>query len=182
MKNTIKTQVKNQTRLNKKAFSLVELLVVITIMAILSVVAYQALGGQTAKARNAKRKEALTTLQSSLEIYALTVSTNNKYPTEAEYKTGAPVKYELVEEKLMNKMPKDPSNIIIDYIYKVAGDGKSYQLAASLEDDRGGSDYKAYVIGNSNINLITTGRQWNGVAWEACGNVVDDTICLPYEL
>ena len=62
----------------KKGFSLVELLVVITIIAILSVVAYTAVGGQTIKARNSKRMEDLTAIQQALEIYA--IANNNKYP------------------------------------------------------------------------------------------------------
>ena len=53
----------------KSGFSLVELLVVITIIAILSVTAYVALGGQTEKARNSRRMQDLTTIQSALEIY-----------------------------------------------------------------------------------------------------------------
>lgn len=66
----------------KKGFSLVELLVVITIIAILSVVAYTALGGQTAKARDSRRMQDIATIQSALEIYFVS---NNRFPAPIAY-------------------------------------------------------------------------------------------------
>ena len=52
-------------------FTLVELLVVISIIAILSVTAFVALGGQTGKARDSRRQADLAAIQSALEIHAL---------------------------------------------------------------------------------------------------------------
>jgi prepilin-type N-terminal cleavage/methylation domain-containing protein len=50
-------------------FSLVELLVVITILAIISTVAYTSLSGSTDKARNAKRLEHMSTIDTALQLF-----------------------------------------------------------------------------------------------------------------
>ena len=55
--------------IKNKAFTLVELLVVITILAILSVVAYQSFGWATDKAQNTTKKSNVTLLWSTLEIF-----------------------------------------------------------------------------------------------------------------
>ena len=55
--------------IQKQAFTLVELLVVITILAILSVVAYQSFGWATDKAQNTTKKANIALLWSTLEIF-----------------------------------------------------------------------------------------------------------------
>ncbi len=55
--------------LKTKAFTLVELLVVITILAILSVVAYQSFGWATDKAQNVTKKSNIATLWNTLELF-----------------------------------------------------------------------------------------------------------------
>lgn len=63
--------------LKKWAFTLVELLVVITILAILSVVAYQSFGWVTDKAQNATKVNNLTILGSTLGLFK---TAENYYP------------------------------------------------------------------------------------------------------
>lgn len=157
---------------NKKGFTLVELLVVVTIIAILSVTAFIALGGQTLKARNAKRQEHLTTIQSALEL-SYTLSSTNVYPTVADFVAT------LVPE-VISEIPNDPSSTdtrILSYVYAVdnAAIPKHFQLAATLEHEDG--TYEALVVGNADSNLI------NGVG--NCGadnDVIDSEACLPYSL
>jgi len=176
MKNTIKTPVKKRNCLNNKAFSLVELLVVVTIIAILSATAYIALGGQTVKARNAKRIQDLDTIQSALEMYAL--SNNDKYPTALN---------ELVTAKSISKIPVDPSSnsaTTYNYEYAVnsASSPKFYQLAATLEEEVG---YKAYIVGNGE-DLIDGGDPVNSATGECeddnnQDNIADEsTTSVPY--
>lgn len=62
---------------NKNAFTLVELLVVITILAIISVVAYQSFGWATDKAVNSRKISDISTIESWLQNFK---STNNYYP------------------------------------------------------------------------------------------------------
>jgi len=54
-------------RNTKKAFTLVELIVVITILAILATIAFISLGGQTDKARNTVKKDAVAKLATSID-------------------------------------------------------------------------------------------------------------------
>jgi prepilin-type N-terminal cleavage/methylation domain-containing protein len=56
-------------KLTNKAFTLVELLVVITILAIISVVAYQSFGWATDKAISARKISDVSTIESSLQQY-----------------------------------------------------------------------------------------------------------------
>lgn len=167
-------------RKTNKGFSLVELLVVITIMAILSVTAYVALGGQTAKARNSRRANDLAAIQSALEIHFL--AHNNAYPANLD---GLSVE--------MPDIPLDPSapsgttpdydqdnntTAVPAYHYGYAVSGKSYQLGATFEAEDGSNAYEAYIIGNAASDLIfpTT------VPSQSCGDadVEDgDTACVP---
>jgi len=55
--------------LKTKAFTLVELLVVITILAILSVVAFQSFGWATDKAENVTKKSNISTLGNTLQLF-----------------------------------------------------------------------------------------------------------------
>jgi len=128
---------------SNKGFSLVELLVVITIIAILSVVAYMSLGGQTAKARNSVRTQDLSNIQSALEIYF--INNSNTYPTTLSV---------LKTAGLITELPKDPTKKTLDYAYTSNAGTKTYQLGATLEDETGGAAYKAYIIGNSATDLI----------------------------
>lgn len=158
----------------KKGFSLVELLVVITIMAILSVVAYQAFGGQTASARNARRTQDLSSIQSALEIFF--IENGNRYPAQLDDGDSNTNTDDLVP-KYMSKIPKDPYEIAADTFndYSYTKNSKTYQLGATLETD---TSYKAYVIGNSSDVLpgVTI------TAEQACIPNDGSITCAPYSI
>jgi general secretion pathway protein G len=153
----------------KKGFTLVELLVVITIIAILSVAAYVAVGGQTTKAKNSRRMQDLSTIQSALEIYFAEMG---RYP-DAETIPSPPhgnfktYETDQLTTKYISKQPLDPWGM--PYAYNTNVTNKQYQLAATLEEE---DVYKAYVIGNG-TNLIK----------DKDGDTVTDgdTTDLPYE-
>ncbi|MBN2306841.1 type II secretion system protein [Candidatus Peregrinibacteria bacterium] len=158
-------------RLNKKGFTLVELLVVIAIIAILSVTAYVALGGQTAKARNSRRMQDLSAIQSALEIYA--VSHNNRYPGNLT---------DLVPVQI-SKIPIDPTTGL-EYKYAHASN-RTFQLGAYLEDETGGLVDKAYIIGNAGSDIITTGCNYDNstgtcTCASSCTPTDGDEDCVPY--
>lgn len=71
-------------KINNKGFSLVELLVVITILAIISVVAYQNFWGATDKAITSRKINDIWTIETALQQYKVD---NNYYPMPLEYST-----------------------------------------------------------------------------------------------
>lgn len=155
----------------KKGFSLVELLVVITIIAILSVVAYTAVGGQTTKAKNSRRMQDIGTIQTALEAYFIS---EGRYPKVdgVTYDGGE------LDKKYISKKPVDPwskDGNPVHYVYGVSG--KTYQLAATLEID---DTYKAYVVGNG--GNILKGIEWNEGAKKfgaQCTTLAGT--CVPYK-
>lgn len=181
----MKKTIKNGNRINKKAFSLVELLVVITIMAILSVVAYTAVGGQTVKARNAKRLQDLNGIQSALELYFVEYS---RYPETLEIGEATSTDDWKIPKKYLSKIPLDPKKTGTPatdqpYKYGFGTNGKTYQIAATIENEEDGS-ISAYVAGNGE-DLIDGGATYvptTGV----CGGVSEnnikdgDTTKVPY--
>lgn len=159
--------LKNETQ-TKSGFTLVELLVVIAIIAILSVTAYVALGGQTGKARDARRQQDLGSIQQALELYA--ISNANQYPTTLTDLTA----------KEMPTLPLDPSSNEI-YAYKTNLTKKRYQLGATLEGD--GDTYTAYVIGNSETDIITPGVDVLGTkGCQGASPANGDTNCVPMDI
>lgn len=176
-------------RLNTKGFTLVELLVVIAIIAILSVTAFIALGGQTVKARDAKRKEDLSTIQNALELYFVE---NSKFPT-APLTQGDDISSGQVPKKYLSILPTDPGPKHRTYPYVVSG--ATYQVGATLENDGSVPNYEAYVVGAAKDQLKTaggSGRYNNSGALAPCsdGKVINsgtigtsdaDNKCIPYD-
>jgi prepilin-type N-terminal cleavage/methylation domain-containing protein len=148
---------------NKKGFSLVELLVVITIIAILSVVAYSAVAGNTIKARDSKRLQDISIIQQALELY---YTEKGVYPSSPlSYTVGA----NLLTKKILSDIPVDPG--IGKHSYSYVLNGTTYQLGTTLEKDGILANYEAYVVGNSDTNILTAGsngRYFNGTALAAC--------------
>jgi len=167
-----------------KGFSLVELLVVITIIAILSVVAYTAIGGQTIKARDSKRKQDMSTIQSAMELYFVEYS---RYPGSLENGEATAGDGWKIPRKYLSEIPADPQGD--PYIYAVSSG--TYELATVLENDGDVANIRAYVVGNSDTPLIQAGGgqeapnavYWDGAAFASCvagTDIEDDGTCLPY--
>lgn len=160
----------------KKGFSLVELLVVVTIIAILSVTAFIALGGQTARARNSVRIQDINNLASTLEIFFITH--NNQYPASLSV---------LVDEGYIREQPEDPLHNntppSLFYSYAFGTGNKTYQLAATMEDETGNNSHYPLIVGNDSTWLIDGTFKANG---DPCaGKVMPKETplwnqCLPY--
>lgn len=171
MKHAIKTKINEMENLRKRlnsktGFTLVELLVVIAIIAILSVTAFVALGGQTGKARDARRLSDTAAIQNALELYF--INNNSQYPDDLA----------TLELKEMPTVPVDPWSELQDYAYEVLTPGKrSYQLAATLEGEEG--ILEAHVVGNSDTDLIDDGVQTSDCT-TPCTVSDGSTTCVPY--
>mgnify|MGYP001606903980 FL=1 len=127
----------------QRAFTLIELLVTIAIIAILSSITIVTFNGQSAKARDARRKSDLANLQQAIEMY---YEDNGAYPTTdgfIDIPSGT-LATELVGKNYIGNIPYDPQGT--QYMYyldsyvnndpaKESCDGSAtkYSLYAKLE-------------------------------------------------
>jgi type II secretion system protein G len=93
----------------KRGFTLIELLVVVAIIGLLSSVVLASLNGARGKARDAVRKQDLSTIQTALELY---YNTYGGYPSGACPNVSFEIKYSLALEpkmsQFLSKFPVDP--------------------------------------------------------------------------
>ncbi|MBI5411896.1 prepilin-type N-terminal cleavage/methylation domain-containing protein [Candidatus Peregrinibacteria bacterium] len=164
-------RITNYELRRNKGFSLVELLVVVTIIAILSVVAYTAVGGQTAKARDSRRQQDLTSIQSGLELYFVE---NNAYPVAG---AGDTISATELTGKYLSKVPTDPKPVTVGQKYRYKVSGSNYILAATLENDAGKDNDLAYVVTKGETPPTLTGQKADS---SDCDSVLDAGTCLPY--
>lgn len=126
----------------KKGFTLIELILIISILGILSVGVLTALNpiAQIQKANDAKRKSDISQVQRALELY---YQDNNAYPAStSDFKisiNGSAVAWGSSWEPYINVLPQDPvsTNVYI-YYSPVNSNGQTYYLYANLE--RGNQD------------------------------------------
>lgn len=109
-------------------FTLVELLVSITIIGILANIGLSTFTSAQQKSRDAKRKAHLKQLGDSFEAY---------YNDYSQYPDDADIVWDQVftdgKTTYMVKLPKDPTQGLT-YEYLPAADNKSFQLYARLEN------------------------------------------------
>ncbi len=121
----------------RQGFTLVELMVVITIIGILASIVYVNLGGQSAKARDSKRQSDLRQLETALALYkqqvgrypamGCTDSNGDGFSNETEctdYISGLTPTY-------MPRLPRDPSRRTFEgYSYVTNAEGTVFKLMA----------------------------------------------------
>ncbi len=132
-----------------KGFTLIELVVVTTIILVLFVVATISFAGANQKARDSRRLTDLSRIQSALELYRQGVGTS--YPGSIA---------DLVTAGLMSTEPSDPKPDNYKYSYHQSGNGYTYELYAFLEIA-------------SSANYCTNG----GVCTADCSNGKEAVIC-----
>lgn len=134
----------------KKGFTLVELLVVITVIGLLSAMILVGLSGVRSQGRDTRRVADLRNVQNALELY---FNKNSAYPTAA---TWAALETAVVGANIgVTKLPTDPLNTTTyAYVYALSGDGLHYVMKATLEntdshlldDDVDGSGATVYNV------------------------------------
>ena len=107
----------------KKSFTLIEILVVITIIVLLSAAAMVSYSTFLKQSRDAKRKTDLEQIRAALEMFRSN-STTNSYPTTGLSELTAPIVY-------IQSVPKDPKDPTYSYYY--SGSAADYTLGAYLE-------------------------------------------------
>lgn len=97
--------------MNKKGFTLLELLVVISIIGLLATIATASLSNARAKARDAKRLGDAKAIFGALELY---YNENGHYPCNAYGSTWPTFLQELIAAGLLQKAPTDPVNTPVE--------------------------------------------------------------------
>ena len=140
MKNIKKTRQKLSLLAFRRAggFTLFELLVTISIVAVLTAVAMVSYGGLNKKTRDSRRMADLEKIRISLEAFR---QIGSSYPSSLN---------NLVGSSLLQIVPKDPKTGAI-YPYVPAGAGYTYQVGASMED-LGSTNTATVNIGGTNCN------------------------------
>ena len=126
---------------NKSAFTLVELIVVITILAILWTIAFIALQWYSKTARDSARISDMSRIKSSLELFSVETG---KYPEPTDFTAitysgtlSAWDQWEFWEQTFrnVNRLDKIPVDPVTDkqYTYSTTQNRKEYQVAGILE-------------------------------------------------
>ncbi len=129
-------------KLKKSAFTLIELLIAIFIIAIISTLAYVSLGVVKANGRDTKRLADINSLRQSLELYK---DHEGNYPVDLNSQQDA-----LVGSGgriYLKPMPKDPLTKEIYSYQRIAT--SNYQIVFNLERDNNG-----YKAGENKIDSI----------------------------
>lgn len=121
---------------NKKkslAFTLVELLIVISIMGILTVVVSASFKTIQMKARDAKRKSDLDSVKKALNMY---FTDNGQYPVVGyiDFDDGGQFSNEGEDIIYMKEIPVEMVNGVKGYIYQTTVSRRSFRLFAELEN------------------------------------------------
>jgi general secretion pathway protein G len=131
----------------KKAFTLVEILVVVTIISLLASIAAVSYSRFVKQSRDARRKTDIEQIRAAIELYR---NFNSVYPPALTFGTG-----EIVDgsgTKYMTKIPNDPmynSSLGYTYFYQSADPFQDYTLCAYIE---GGETTTPFgTCGNSSL-------------------------------
>jgi general secretion pathway protein G len=135
----------SQLVLPQSGFTLIEILVVATIMGLLASVGFTGYQSVTRSGRDALRKTNLEQIRSALEVYK---SENTTYPT---YTNGYPDNF----SGYINLYPNDPKPSEYRYVYVPLAGSTSYLLCAHMEN--GGSNNPCAGPGAISCSLGGTG-------------------------
>ena len=138
MKNQLKKSISNSRyaiRNTSKAFTLIEMLIVVAIIGILASAIMVGLGPAQQKGRDARRMSDLNGAQNALELY---FTQNSQYPLSE----NTPITFSSLETSggssnifssvgVKNFVTSGPSGD--DYCYESSGNGSNYVIGARLE-------------------------------------------------
>lgn len=115
-----------------KSFTLIEILVVATIISLLAGIGMVSYSSITKSSLDARRKADLEQIRAAIEMYR---SNNSSYPTTLSFGGNlcdpAPTGCPPVGNKYLEKVPQDPKSTIKTYYY--TGSSSDYTLASQLE-------------------------------------------------
>ena len=153
--------------MNKKGFSLIELLVVIVLIAIISIVAFVNFGNQVPKGNNSMRINSLGQIQTAIELAKADQQTSTVWTSDtggtALTSTVSLVGTSTLWLNTLAKYPTDPKGQPFIYGSEQSTSATKYQIAASLEQlDTNSPDLGNYHVSQNPLAAIA-------------GNFVDTT-------
>lgn len=143
--------------MEKRGFTLIEILVAATIVAVLSVVGVTSFTSINKRSRDAKRKSDLEQVRSALEMYR---TDNGFYPnTSTTFGALSGLESTLVSDEYLPSIPEDPKSTVstpIPYFYRVIGAASpyySYCVCAKLEVESGSNTCGVALPAECNYGL-----------------------------
>jgi len=155
----------------KSGFTLVELLVVISIIAILTVITASSFVESQKKSRDAARKANLKSLADAVSLY---YADQGSFPTTSsmDLLINNEGQLSVGEVIYMKKVPKEKTNGVAPIKYMASSSGKSFRIFADLENINDGdgletgicnglgyteiSEGKCYIVTSTNIGTTET--------------------------
>ena len=116
--------------MKKNAFTLVELLVVISIMSILTVITVSQFTAARIRSRDVARKADLNSLSKALQNY---YADYGLFPDEEKFDWGG--EFNDAGYIYMKVVPRENSENLDEYCYEVNGDGDMFALYSELENE-----------------------------------------------
>lgn len=143
---------------NKKAFTLVELIVVIIILAILWTISFIAIQGYTKKARDSVRKSDISTITKSLELHKVKtwIYPEPTAPTEVTFSWAEVWTQWVIWKSVIDvvdwltKIPTDPLTDL-PYTYSNLNTKREFEVAAVFEWN---------ISINNNLKLLEETYAW----------------------
>lgn len=122
--------------MKRNAFTLIELLIAISIITVLSTIGLMTYQGIQGRTRDSIRKSDLRTLATALEVYYQT--NDSKYigtpQQNGSCTTNTDEFYTQILSKINGPVPKDPKPPNPEYLYTAENKCQSFRLCAKLEN------------------------------------------------
>ena len=166
----------------KKGFTIIEMLVVISIIALLSSVLLTSFQEARAKARDAERLREVKEIQNALELYK---AQNGQYPIYSWLRSSTPMEWNSLQSLLnpfLSSLPTDPANPPLGATPRATPGNYGYDYFSSNWNGLTGGNFYIIVfrleknipLGNDRFICGTVNTNWDSydvrnVTWGMCG-------------
>ncbi|MDD2871131.1 MAG: type II secretion system protein [Candidatus Gracilibacteria bacterium] len=168
------------------AFTLVELLVTITILAILGTISFMGLQGYSQNSRDAVRVSDLSRMKNVLDIFAVeagkypfpTDSVNITYSGGTIWKQGTFGESTFANVEKLDKIPTDPLTNSV-YTYSILNNNLEFQIGGIVENtDNSFLNNNVTYAGNNNAKALIIGN-YNGFAAKSITGSTCSVLTVP---